>query len=57
MSYFRKFDYVPQHVEIKKDLFEREASELGIYVLKDFYESSHFKAKHRIEDKRIIGDL
>lgn len=57
MSFFRKFEYVPHQVEIKKDLFEREASELGIYVLKDFYESNLFRAKHRLEDKKIVCDL
>lgn len=57
MSYFKKFDYVPNQIVIKKELFEREASELGIHVLNDFYESNLFKAKHRIEDKKIICDL
>jgi len=57
MSYFKKIEFVPQQIEIKKDLFEREASELGIYVLKDFYESNLFKAKHRLEDKKIICEI
>jgi len=57
LSYFKKIEYVPQRIEIKKDLFEREASELGIYVLDDFYESAIFRAKHQLEDKRIVCEI
>lgn len=57
MSYFKKIDYVPHEISIKKDLFEREAKELGIFQLEEFYESSLFKARHQLIDQKIVCEI
>jgi hypothetical protein len=57
LNYFQKFDYIPNRITVKKEVFEREAQDLSIYVFNDFYDSEMFKAKHRIEDKNIICEL
>jgi hypothetical protein len=37
--------------------FEKEAQDLGIYNLNDFYDSDVFKAKHKIVERTIICEL
>lgn len=48
---------MPKEIEIKIDSFEKEGKELGVYHFTEFYESKLFKARHRIVDKSIFGDI
>lgn len=57
LKYFNKIDTITDHISIRVDAFEKEASELGITTLNDFYDSKVFKAKHKIVDKNIICNL
>jgi hypothetical protein len=54
---FKKSEEIPREVSVKVSLFEKEAQDLGIHSVSDFYESKLFKAKHRIFDNNIICDL
>ena len=42
---------------VGKDMFEKEAGDLGIHNVEDFYKTEQFKAKNRIEGKDIICKL
>jgi hypothetical protein len=44
-------------IRIAKDIFEKEASDLGIHNLDDFYQSEYFMKKHKIEGKEIICQI
>ena len=41
-------------IKINKDVFEREAAELGIRNLENFYNSTEFLSKYKFEDNKII---
>ena len=45
---------VPTEIKVGKDAFEKEASDLGIHNVEEFYKTEQFKAKHTIEGKDII---
>jgi hypothetical protein len=48
---------MPRTITVKMENFEREAHELGIYNLNDFYDSEAFKAKHSMVEKTIVCEL
>ena len=57
LKYFKKFDENSRTIQLKQDAFEREAQDLGIFAVNDFYNSNLFRQKHRIVDKNILCDL
>ena len=54
LKYFNKLDAIPDEVIISKDGFEKEAIEMGLSHLEDFYNSIEFKNKNKLEDNKII---
>ena len=57
LKYFKKFDENTRTIQIKQDQFEREAQDLGIFSVNDFYNSNGFRQRSRINDKVILCDL
>ena len=57
LKYFKKFDERSRTIQIKQDAFEREAQDLGIFNVNDFYNSNIFRQRSRIVDKNILCDL
>ena len=57
LKYFKKFDERSRTIQIKQDAFEREAQDLGIFNVNDFYNSNIFRQKSRIVEKNILCDL
>ncbi len=53
----KKIEEVPTCIKLKLESFEREANELGIYNLNEFYLTNEFKAKHEIREKDIYCKL
>ena len=54
LKYFNKLDSIPDEVIINKESFEKEAVEMGLSHLEDFYNSVEFKNKNKIEENKII---
>ena len=55
LKYFNKLDgVIPDEVIISKDSFEKEAIEMGLSHLEEFYNSIEFKNKNKLEDNKII---
>jgi hypothetical protein len=52
-----KIEEIPKTITLKIDTFEKEAQNLGIYNFNEFYESEAFKAKHKIDEKKILCHL
>lgn len=57
LKYFGNITDVPSEIKVGKDMFEKEASDLGIHNVQDFYNSDQFKAKNKLEGKDIICQL
>jgi DNA replication licensing factor MCM2 len=57
LKYFEKKMEVVNEIRISKDIFEKEASDLGIHNLDDFYQSDTFTKKNKIESKEIICQI
>ena len=57
LKYFEKKMDVVNEIRISKDIFEKEASDLGIHNLDDFYQSDTFTKKNRIEGKEILCQI
>ena len=57
LKYFEKKMEVVNEIHISKDIFEKEASDLGIHNLDDFYQSDTFTKKNKIEGKEIICQI
>ena len=55
LKYFNKLEgVIPNEVSISKDSFEKEAIEMGLSHLEEFYNSVEFKNKNKLEDNKII---
>ena len=54
LKYFNKLDSIPDEVIINKESFEKEAIEVGISHLDDFYNSAEFKNKNKLDNGKII---
>ena len=57
LKYFNHITDITNEVKINKDIFEREAGDLGIKEFDDFYKTKQFKNKHKIIDNEIICQL
>ena len=57
LKYFNKLDAIPDEVIVNKDSFEKEAVEMGLSHLEDFYNSAEFKNKNKLEENKIICKL
>jgi len=57
LKYYKKFDETVRTISIKQDAFEREAQEMGIYNVSDFYNSNFFRQKNKIQERTIFCDL
>ena len=57
LKYFNHITDITNEVKINKDIFEREAGDLGIKEFDDFYKTKQFKNKHKIVDNEIICQL
>jgi DNA replication licensing factor MCM2 len=57
LKYYKKFDESVRTISIKQDAFEREAQEMGIYNMNDFYNSNVFRQKNKIQERTIFCDL
>ncbi|MCQ2817571.1 MAG: ATP-binding protein [archaeon] len=56
-KYFEGNTDILTEVQISKAAFEKDAAEMGIHNLEDFYNSSAFKKGHRLEGDKIICAL
>ena len=54
LKYFNKLENIPDEVKVNKDSFEKEAIEMGLSHLEDFYNSIEFKNKNKLEENIII---
>ena len=54
LKYFNKLDSIPDEVTVNKEAFEKEAIEMGLSHLEDFYNSVEFKNKNRLEENKIV---
>jgi predicted DNA-binding protein len=54
LKYFNKLDSIPDEVTVNKEAFEKEAVEMGLSHLEDFYNSVEFKNKNRLEENKIV---
>ena len=54
LKYFNKLENIPDEIVINKDSFEKEAIEVGISHLDDFYNSDEFKNKNKLDNGKII---
>ena len=54
LKYFNKLENIPDEVMVYKESFEKEAVEMGLSHLDDFYNSAEFKNKNRLEENKII---
>ena len=54
LKYFNKLDTIPDEVIVNKESFEKEAIEMGLSHLEDFYNSIEFKNKNKLEENKII---
>ena len=54
LKYFNKLETIPDEVIINKESFEKEAVEMGLSNIQDFYNSVEFKNKNRMEENKII---
>ena len=54
LKYFNKLENIPDEVKVNKDSFEKEAIEMGLSHLEDFYNSVEFKNKNKLEENIII---
>ena len=57
LKYFEKSTEMVSEIRISKDIFEKEASDLGIHNCDDFYQSEYFMKKHKIEGKEILCQI
>jgi DNA replication licensing factor MCM2 len=57
LKYYKRFDESTRTISIKQDAFEREAQDLGIYNIQEFYSSPLFRLRNKINDKAILCDL
>ena len=59
LKYFEKIDAdrIPSEILINKEIFEREAQEIGLTHLDDFYNSEEFKKKNKIEGNNIKCEI
>ena len=57
LKYFKKFNEDSRTIQIKQEAFEREAQDLGIFNVNEFYNSNIFRQKNRIFEKNILCDL
>jgi len=55
MKYFK--NEISQEIIIKQEQFERDAQDLGIFTFSDFYISSIFKQRNKLENKDIKCNL
>jgi hypothetical protein len=53
----KKIEEIPTCIRLKLDTFEREANDLGIYNLNEFYTTREFRAKHEVKEKEIFCKL
>ena len=49
LKYFNKLENIPDEIVINKESFEKEAIEIGLSHLDDFYNSMEFKNKNKLE--------
>ena len=54
LKYFSKLENIPDEIIVNKESFEKEAVEMGLSHLDDFYNSAEFKNKNRLEENKII---
>ena len=45
---------IPDEIVINKESFEKEAVEIGLSHLEEFYNSAEFKNKNKLENGKII---
>ncbi len=53
----KKIEQIPTAIRLKIESFEKEAGDLGIYNLNEFYLTKEFKSKHEIREREIICKL
>ena len=54
LKYFNKLENIPDEIVINKESFEKEAIEIGLSHLEEFYKSDEFKNKNKLENGKII---
>ena len=54
LKYFNKLENIPDEIVINKESFEKEAVEIGLSHLEEFYNSAEFKNKNKLENGKII---
>ena len=57
LKYFNKLENIPNEVIINKESFEKEAIEVGISHLEDFYNCAEFKNKNKVDEGKIICQI
>ena len=54
LKYFNKLENIPDEIVINKESFEKEAVEIGLSHLEEFYNSPEFKNKNKLDNGKIV---